>query len=256
MKKLKIICMVLLGLAVAAGTVSCQGDLQERYDILEKQFIDASEQLAAQQVELLEAEILATQYDGLSTEYDELKEQNAANLEKLAALGAQLEELGDEIARLTGENEAKDNQITDLAAQYDELKAQYDILVGAGSEITEENIEQALFDLINQERKSHGLNELVAGTNILDWSETNSQNMSVSKQEEYYDIFLVPFQRVYIAVGYSSLERVINATMTFWKSHALSYNENILNEDAIYGAVSVVKLGDIFYITFMASNFP
>ena len=248
--------MVLLGLVVAVVAISCQGDLQERYDILEKQLTDANEQLATQQEKLLEAEVLETQYDGLSAEYDELKEQNDANLEELAALEAQLENLGNEIARLTGENQAKDNQITDLMAEYDSLKAQYDILVGAESEITEDNIEQALFDLINQERKSHGLNELLAGTNLASWSLTNSQKMSVSKQIEYYDIYQVPFQRVYIAAGYSSLDRVINAAMTIWKSHVLSYEENILNKDAVYGAVGVVKLGDIYYITFMASDFP
>lgn len=79
--------------------------------------------------------------------------------------------------------------------------------------------------------------------------------MSVSKQIEYYTFHSIPVQRVYIAAGYSSLERLINAAMTIWKSHALSYEENILNEDVIYGAVSVVKLGEIYYITFMASNF-
>ena len=256
MKYIKIFGTVLLGVLIAVGTISCQGGLQEKYDILEDRLADASEKLAAQQEKLLEAEILGTQYDGLSTEYDELKEQNDANLEELTALEAQLEVLGDEIVRLTGENEAKDNQIADLVAQYDNLKAQYDILVGAESEITEDNIEQALLDLINQERKSHGLNELVAGSNLVVWSRINSQRMSVSKQIEYYTDNAVPFQRVYIAAGYSSLERVINAAMIIWKSHVLSYEENILNEGATYGAVSVVKLEDIYYITFMASDFP
>ena len=256
MKNIWIFGTILLVVFIAVGTISCQGGLQEKYDILEDQLADANEKLAAQQEKLLEAGILATQYDGLSNQYDELKEQNDANLEELASLEAQLEGLGDEIARLTSENEAKDNQIADLTIQYNNLKAQYDILVGSASEMTEENIGQALYNLINQERKGHGLNELVTGSNLVDWSENNSQNMSVSKREEYYDVFLVPFQRAYVAVGYSSLERVLNATMTFWKSHELSYQENILNEDAIYGAVSVVKLGDIFYITFMASNFP
>jgi uncharacterized protein YkwD len=257
MKNIRIVCTVLLGLIVAAGAISCgQGDLQEKYDILEQQLADANAQLAAQQGKLLEAQTLEMQYEELSTQYEELKEQNDDNLDELESLEAQLEEIGDEIDTLTGENEAKDSQIADLVAQYDELKAQYDILVGLDSEITEENIEQALFDLINQERKSHGLNELVTGTNLVNWSQTNSQDMSVSKREEYYDIQQVPFQRVYIAAGYSSLDRVLNAAMTIWKSHALSYEENILNEDAVYGAVGVVELGDIYYITFMASNYP
>lgn len=256
MKNIKIVCTVLLGLMVAVGTISCQGNLQQEYDILKTQLTDANEKLAAQQEQLLEAEVMETQYDALSAEYEELKQQNDANLDELESLKAQLEEIGTEIDRLTGENKAKDTEIADLTSQYDQLKAQYDILVGSEGEITEENIEQALFDLINQERKSHGLNELVIGSNLVSWSATNSQNMSVSKQNEYYDISQVPFQRAYIAAGYSSLDRILNAAMTIWKSHAISYEENILNEDAVYGAVGVVKLGEIYYITFMASNFP
>ena len=124
------------------------------------------------------------------------------------------------------------------------------------SGITVESIAQALFDLINQERIAHGLNALEPGHNLEDWALINSQKMAFSKELEYYTDTWVPFQRVFIATGYGSLDRLVNAAMTTWQSHALFYAENILNEDALYGAVRVVELGDIYYISFMGSNFP
>ena len=257
MKNKTVVCIILLGIVVMEGAISCnQEDIQAEYDILAAQYAEANEQLGDLQEKAFEAQILQTQYDELLVQYDELKDQNDANLDEIASLGAQIEELGNELDELTDENEVKTNEIADWVFKYDELKAQYDALVGSAMEITEENIEQALFELINQERKNNGLNELIIGNNLVNWSRTNSQRMYVSKQTEYYDDTWIPFQRAYIAAGYSSLDRVINAAMTFWQSHALSYEINILDEDAIYGAVGVVKSGDICYITFMASNFP
>ena len=257
MKGKIIISLVLLGIVVLAGAISCsQGVSQDEYDILKTQLAEANIQIASQQAELSQAEILETQYTELSTQYDELKDKNNDNLDEIASLTTQIEELGNDNDALTEENEIKTNEIADWIFQYDELKAQYDALIEQPSEITEENIEQALFDLINQERINHDLNVLVPGKNLVEWSQINSQNMSVSKQTEFYSDPWIPFQRAYIAVGYSSLDRVVNAAMAFWQSHALSYEGNILDEDAVYGAVGVVKLGDICYITYMASNYP
>jgi len=263
--KIKIIvCIVLLGIVVLAGAISCsQGDIQVEYDILAAQFEEANEQLDELQGKMFEAQILQTQYDELMVQYDELTDQNDTNLDEIASLEAQIGELENDLDELADEIEVKTNEIADcvfnydeLKAQYDELKAQYDALLGSAMEITEENIEQALFALVNQERKNNGLNELAPGPNLQNWSRTNSQRMYVSKQTEYYDDMWIPFQRVYIAVGYNSLDQVVNAAMTFWQSHALSYENNILDEDALYSAVGVVKSGDICYITFMASNYP
>jgi uncharacterized protein YkwD len=205
---------------------------------------------------MYEAQILQTEYDDLSALYDELQNQNDASLDIIASLGAEVEELSDEIDTLNAEIDAKTSELADWVFKYDELKAEYDALVGLGMEITEENIELGLFDLINQERISHGLNALQIGHNLEDWSFVNSQRMAYSKEYEYYDDYWVPFQKVFIAVGYTSLDQVVNAAMKLWQSNNLSYEENILNEDALYGAVTAVKSGEIYYITFMASNFP
>ena len=257
MKNKIIVGIVLLGIIVLTGAISCdQGDLQAQYDILEAQYAEANEQLEQLQGELIETQILQTQYDDLLIQYDELTDEIDTNLDEIASLEVQIGELENELDELTDETEAQTNEIADWVFAYDELKAQYDAMVGSAMEITEENIEQALFALVNQERKNNDLNELALGPNLRTWARINSQRMFVSKQTEYYDDTWIPFQRVYIAVGYQSLEQVVNAAMTFWQSHALSYQDNILDEDALYSAVGVVKSGDICYITFMASNYP
>ena len=257
MKNVKILGIIIIGILIMGSAASCsQGDLQERNDILLAQLTDANAQLAELQQRLFEAQILEDQYDELNTLYDNLKAQNDANLDEIESLGITIDTLGDEIDVLTNSNEAQAGEIAELTLEYNSLKAQYNLLVGLESGISEENIAQALFDLIKQERISYGLNALETGHNLEDWSLINSQNMAFSKEIEYYTDSWVPFQRVFIAAGYSSLDRVVNAAMITWKSHALFYEENILSEDAVYGAVSVAQLGDIYYITYMASNFP
>ena len=258
MKRTILPAVLIISLLTLGIVSSCsQDDLQEaQIEILMQDLSEANDQLAAVQERLFNAQILEEQYDDLSDEYDSLTAANDANIEEIASLGVTIEALGDEITILTNTNEAYVVEIEALQTEYDSLKAQYDLLVGLGAEISEENIAEALYDLINQERIAHGLNALIPGHNLEDWSLVNCQDMAISKQAEYYDNTWIPFQRVFIAVGYSSLDRIVNGAMLMWQSHQLSYEKNILNDEAIYGAVSVVQLGEIFYITYMASNFP
>ena len=261
MKSIKLLVVIIVAVLILVSTVSCsQSDLQPQIDILLADLSEANDQLAALQQRLFEAQILEDQYDELSTQYDNLKAQNDANLDEIESLGISLgitiDALGDEVFVLTNSNDAQASEIEALQTKYDSLKAQYDLLISLEAGITTENIAEALFDLVNQERIAHGLNALEPGHNLEDWSLINSQNMAFSKEFEYYTDSWVPFQRVFIAAGYSSLDRIVNAAMVIWQSHALLYSENILNEDAVYGAVSVVESGDIYYITFMGSNFP
>ena len=257
MKNKIVICIVLLGIVVLTGAISCsEDDIQAEYDILAAQFEEANEQLDELHGKMFEAQTLQTQYDELLVQYDELTDQNDTNLDEIASLQAQIEELESELDELTDEIETKTNELAELAFDYDEIKAQYDALVAAALEINEDNIEQALFDLINQERIGQGLNVLQFSTDLAEWALVNSQDMAVSKQLEQYTANAVPFQRARITTGYSSLDRIVNSTMLIWQSHALSYEANILDEEALYGAVGVVKSGEIYYITFLASNYP
>ena len=260
MKRITLLIVIIISVIVTGIATSCSQntDLQDQIDILMIDLAEANDNLAALQQRLFEAQVLEDQYDELSSEYETLKTTNDANLEEIEALGITIEALGDEVAILSNTNDAHVAEMEALQMEYNSLKAQYDLLVGLSdeTEITEENIAEALFDLINQERIAYGLNALQPGHNLEDWSLINCQNMAFSKELETYTGTWVPFQRVFIAVGYSSLDRIVNGAMTMWQSHQLFYEENVLSEDAIYGAVSVVQLEDIFYITFMASNFP
>jgi len=252
-----IIGIILLGILVLGGLGSCgQDDLQAEYDILVAQYEEANTQLVQLEEDLAAAQLVQTQYDALVVQYDDLSDQNTTNLGEIASLEAQIAEVESELDELAEEIDIKINELAECAYDYDVLKAQYDAMIGAAMAINEENIEQALFDLINQVRVANGLNELQIGINLNNWALVNSQNMVVSKQLEQYTTHAVPFQRAFIATGYSSLDRIVNAAMTIWQSHIISYEDNILAEDAAYGAVRVVKSGDIYYITFLASQFP
>jgi uncharacterized protein YkwD len=256
MKKI-IIGIVLLCILVLTGLSSCsQNNLQAEYDILEAQYEEANAQLVQLQEDLAVAQLIQTQFDALKDQYDELTNQNATNLDEIASLEAQIGELQSELDQLGEDIATKINELAECTYNYDVLKAQYDALMGPVVVINEENIEQALFDLINQVRVASGLNGLQIGPNLEDWALENSQNMAYSKEYEVYTAHYVPFQRVFWATGYSSLDRLVNAALVTWQSHELFYQENVLNEDAVYGAVRVVKSGEIYYITFMASNYP
>jgi uncharacterized protein YkwD len=257
MKIIKALSIIIVGILILGGAVSCgQDDLQEQIDILKTQLADANSQVADLQQKLFESQTLESQYNALESQYADLQAENEANLEEIDTMGATIEQLDMQVNQLTGTNAAHVAEIDELQLEYDSLKAQYDLLLGLEAGISVENIEQALFELINQERISYGLNSLQPGHNLSDWALINSQDMAVSKEFEYYDNTWVPFQRVFIAAGYSSLDTLVNGVMITWQSHALFYQENVLSEDAVYGAVRVVQSGDIYYITFMASNYP
>lgn len=257
MKIMKLLSIVIVGVLIIGFAASCgQNDLQEQIDILKTQLADANSQVADLQQKLFESQTLESQYETLEGEYADLQADNDVNLEQIDTLGATIEQLDMQVNQLTGTNAAQVAEIAELQTEYDSLKAQYDLLLGLEAGISVDTIEQALFDLINQERISHGLNALQPGGNLSDWALINSQAMAVSKEFEYYDNTWVPFQRVFIAAGYSSLDRLVNGAMITWQSHALFYQENVLSEDAIYGAVRAVQSGNIYYITFMASNYP
>ena len=257
MKIAKVLSIIIVGVLVLGVAVSCgQDDLQEQIDILKTQLSDANSQVTELQQKLFEAQTIESQYDVLEDQYADLQAENEANLASIETMGATIEQLDMQVNQLTSTNAAHVAEIAELQQEYNSLKAQYDLLLGLEAGISVDAIEQALFELINQERISYGLNTLQPGTNLSDWALINSQRMAVSKEFEYYEDTWVPFQRVYIAAGYGSLDKLVNGVLITWQSHALFYQENVLSEDAIYGSVRVVQSGDIYYITFLASNYP
>ena len=65
----------------------------------------------------------------------------------------------------------------------------------------------------------------------------------------------VSWQEVFWASGYANADAVARGALANWKVNDYLYEKNILHPNAIYGAVSAVKSGDVFFITYMADIF-
>lgn len=261
----KIGLVVLLAAFLVMASVSCGGGgiPQEDYDAALKQLSDAQDELASMADELADALSGQTPVPTTDAGYQDLKNQYDASVADLESLRAQYDTANDELDELMSsfelleaENESNLYSIELLQDERTQLQQQLLKLTPPFPPIDPAAIEQALFVLVNQDRVYNGLDPLATGKNLVNWSRVNSEAMSVAKQNITYDDNWVPYQRHFIATGYHTLEDLTAAAMVIWKSSTTQYQDNILADDALYGAVSVVKLGDIYYITFMASNYP
>ena len=162
---------------------------------------------------------------------------------ELEATQAKYEELQSKYSELN----IKHNK---LKADYDELSVKYNTLIEGTAGISEKDVEQAIFELINQDRQNNGLNELEWGYTFYEWAKKHSDNMLKTNRLEYSD--LAYWQDVFRAAGYSTLDRMVNAALMVWKT-GTQYESTFLNEQAKLGVVAVSKSGEIFYITYFAS---
>lgn len=172
------------------------------------------------QVTELQSEVSAKQaeYDGLKSDYDEL----ASRFETALA------------------------EYEELSADYNELSQQLIVPVEEPAEITEADVEQALFELVNQERIDNGLDKLEWGKYLYKSARANNNNMVESGQLEYPS--RAAGKEAYRAVGYSTTDEIANAVFIVWKN-TRNFEANFLIKGARYGAVAVYKSGDIYYIT-------
>jgi uncharacterized protein YkwD len=253
-----------LGITIVLASVSCGGGIsQDEYDSVMKELVDAQDEIAGLESDLAAVRAVETEGVESSLKYqDLLKDYNAVadELESAGveydALNAEYEGLQTEHQTLQSQNESNLNQINLLQTENTQLQAQVNELTPPFPMVTATDLEQALFTKINEARVAAGLDALQTGSNMVSWSRTNCQAMSVAKQTIIYDNNFVRYQQHFIATGYNTMDAMIAAIMTIWQSNSLSYQNNILADDVIYGAVGVVKTGDIYYITYMANNFP
>lgn len=201
---------------------SCSAGVStEDYQRLQAELNAAQGQIASLQGELAEAELLQGKYDDLSATYDVSKAE-------LEAVHAEYDQLSEE---------------------YDDLSAKYDALTVGTAGISAEEVEQAIFERINQERVKNGLNTLEWNTGLYKWAAAHSRYMATERRYLYSDY--TAWQDIFWAAGYSTLDGIANATMLVWKE-SRQYQANFLSEPTIYGVVAVEKAGEIFYITYMA----
>ena len=229
MKKIIILSMSLI--ITLFSVLSCAPAVsQQEYDRVNKERTEMQRQVVTLQNQLAEAEVLQAEYDELSNNYDAVRSE----LAEAEILQAKYDEL--------------DAKHLELGAKYDELSEQYHVLVEEET-ITEEDIEQAIFELINQERQNNGIDELEWNRTLHRWAKSHSRDMATRKRLEYSEASA--WQEVWKAAGYSTVDRLANATLMIWKD-SIRYESQFLAKGAKLGAVAAYKSGEVFYITYFA----
>lgn len=253
-----LLAMAFFVLSSCAPTVS-----QQEYDRVSDELSAIQGQMASLQSKRAEAELMKVQYEELNKQLGTKLETAQAEYENLSAeyekLSTEYEELNKRFDTVKGESETVQASYEELSTrheelnrQFEELSEQYDIIIQGTAEIDEKDIEQAVFQLVNQGRKDNGLNELLWGDNLYRWATANSRNMAINKRIEYSELFA--WQEIFWATGYGTADMVARAAMTIWKD-GTQYERNFLSPGANYGAVAVYKSGEIFYITYIADFF-
>lgn len=247
-KGLKIIALLTLSLLILPGAFSCtqaeQAITQEEYDALQTELSTAEAKIAELEAKLAEPSA-------------ELREQLLQD--EIASLKVQVEELGSEIAELEKQNDTLSQEKASLEAQYAVLDAKYEELEETLADltkpeiITEKQVENEIYALIDQERVKIGVPEFLFGKYLYEQARQNSRDMAVTgKYEPTPAVFI---QNVFVAAGYESVESIAHGALLTWKLDAYQFEHGALLSSNTYGAVGAYKSGEIVYITLMAAPF-
>lgn len=253
-KIIRITILSILSIIVLLSTLSCAPSIsQEEYDSVKSELSDVMRQVATQQERLDEAMIIEAQYH-------DLKKQHDASIDEIQTIKSELDELNTKYEQLKVQDNARISEIQAIQAEYDELnkefeelKRQYDIIVQGTAVFSEEEIDQAIFELINQERKNNGVDELEWGINLYKWAKQNSREMAEIGEYKYSD--WASWQEIFSAAKYGTIDQMANGALITWKNNDYRYRHSIINSQSIYGAVATYKEGEVYYITYMASTF-
>jgi uncharacterized protein YkwD len=244
---------VLLALSglIIASAVSCGGGTKTvtvtvtptDYVSIKAALADANTQVSS----------LQQQVQTLQGQNGDLKKQADSQSASVDNLTRQIQAINTQYQHLVTTDTQNLATIADLQTKYQALKTAADQAAQLAANMTPDSIAAALFAAINRARADKGLAVLAPGTNLVFAAVTNSQTMAQNR-----DIVSVysPYQEEFIATGYNSVDSLVSAAMTIWKSNDYWYQLNILPDAARFGTVAVYKLDNIYYITFLASNFP
>jgi seryl-tRNA synthetase len=242
-------------ITILFGIVDCSPSIsQEEYDRVKNELNDVETQVTALQGKLDEAMTTELQYDQLDVQYQELKNQYNAQIDEIQNIKSDFDELTIRYDANIDEIHVLYVEYDQLDQEYEELKRQYDAITQKNPVFSEEEIDQAIFGLINQERSDIGLDELIWGENLYWWARQNSSAMSKTGDFKYSDWLSV--QAVLITAGQETFDGLVNGVMDVWKQRKHEYSPKILSTSVLYGAVATVKSGDVYYITYVASTSP
>ena len=263
---------VLLIAVVAVAAAGCSGTTgvpQSDYQALQSKLTTAQQSLsdAQDQVTKLQGDLSAAR-DQSAKLQDQLTQAtaNQTAAADLAALqqqyqdaAARVDSLTSQLAALTDTYNATKAQISGYVAQIADLQQQLDgqsTPTATSLPLTADNIETALWNRINDERALAGVAKLEPGTNLQKYADAHVYQMAQVHKITTYTDAIVGNQAASMAIGYQELNELVEATITYWKVTPAWFTSVFLSPAISYGAVGVLQQGTIFYISFMASNYP
>jgi len=259
---IKITMVSILSVMMLLGASSCaSGVSQQEYQRVSNELSSIQSEIASLQDKLVEYETTKFNYENLTKQHDALESEYKALQDKYDGLKKQyeiptppedkaLQARYDELSQQYGTLES---QYKALQAEHDELSRQYAALTEGTTEADEEDVEQAIFKLINQARTDNGLDELIWGVYLYKSAKIHSQNMATNKRlEEPEEVG--SYQEVIWATGYTNIQRMVESIFTIWEN-IYRYELEFLNSTTTYGTVAVHKSGEIFYITYISGVF-
>jgi chromosome segregation ATPase len=243
-----LVAVVLISASSCAPTVS-----KEEYDRISSELSTMQNQLAELQGKLAETVVLKAQNEDLQKQFNNLKGEYDALKSEYEDLGTENKDLQKQFDDARSDYNSLESEYGALMTEYQELNKEYEAIINEKAEVIGvEEVEQAIFGLINQDRKSQGIEELLWGKNIYKWAKQNSRNMATNQRLEYSQYG--GYQAAYRATGYTTATGMAEAVVTVWKNTE-RYELNFLNSVMVYGAVAVYQSGEIYNITFVADYF-
>ncbi len=237
------------------GMVGCSPTIsQEEYDSVKNELNDTKLKAEELQSKLDQATTIEVQYDQLNFQYQELKKQYDEQNGEIQSIKSDFDELKINYDARTNEIQGMQAEYDELNQEFEELEKQYDIIIQGNAVFPEAEINQAIFKLINQERRNNGLAELLWGVNLYGWARENSLAMAETGDFKYSSWLSV--QAVLITAGQATLDGLVNGVLEVWKQRKHEYSPKILNTSVKYGAIATYKSGGVYYITYVASTSP
>ena len=255
-KTMKILTFFVLLAFLVSGAVSCKsgGVSQAEYDSLKNKLNDTESQLKTVQEKLAVPAGADAQYNNLNNKYTELQAQNNANLNQIKSLQGQAQALQSQNDALAKDKQAADAKYNELNAAYTDLQKKYQAAIAPPAPLTVDSVEQAIFQLVNQERTGRSLPPLQWGNVLHGQAQQNSAHMAETGKFEYSEYSY--FQQLFMAAAYSNVDALAKGALLIWKNNQYQFEHGILSTAFKYCSVGAYKSGDVFYITFMASDFP
>ena len=247
---------MLLVVIILISTSCASGVSQEEHERVKNELSAIQGELESLQSKLIgkmtESVALQSQNKELNNKLDTVQSEYEAMQTKYEELIAEYDELNGDYDNVQNEYDAIQDKYDELSAEYEDLAKQLEVT--EKGEVIEEDIEQTLFELVNQERTSEGVDELEWGINLYKTARVNSALMEKSKVLEIAN-YSSNWQEVHWTAGYPTADEMAGAILMIWENKQ-RYNSHFLNSSARYAAIGVYKSEGIFYITYIADAFP